>query len=213
VSAAGGGASTLGAYRSDDRGQSWTNLGIGNIQATYGWYLSVVGVHPQEPDTVFMGGLTLERSTNAGASWSNVTPPHVDLHALAWDAAGRLVAGDDGGVHRTSSLGNSWSALNQGLGLVQFYAGLSSDPTDDERFFGGTQDNGSNRRSSDSLVWTQVFGGDGGWTQIDPSNPARVFVESRARATSTARRTVATASRGLAAASRAVTATASCRPT
>jgi photosystem II stability/assembly factor-like uncharacterized protein len=150
---------------------------VGSIQATYGWYLSVVSVHPTDPNTVFMGGLDLVRSTNAGSSFSTVTPPHVDMHALAWDAAGRLVAGDDGGVHRTANLGSSWSSLNTGLGVVQFYAGLSTHPTDDTILFGGTQDNGSNRRNSDTRNWTQVFGGDGGWTQLDQANPLRVFVE------------------------------------
>lgn len=173
----GGGAPTLGGYRSDNGGASWTRINLGNIQATYGWYLSVVTVHPTDPNTVFMGGVDLVRSTNAGSSFSTVTPPHVDMHALVWDAAGRLVVGDDGGVHRTTNLGGSWSSLNNGLGVVQFYAGLSTHPHDGTILFGGTQDNGSNRRNTDTRNWTQVFGGDGGWTQLDQANPLRVFVE------------------------------------
>ncbi len=173
----GGGASMRGAYRSDDAGATWSQMPLSNIQASYGWYLSVVSVSPADANTVFMGGLSFERSTNSGASWSTVTPPHVDLHAAAWDAAGRLVVGDDGGVHRSSNLGGTWSSLNDGLGLIQFYAGASTHPTDDRVLFGGTQDNGTNRRSTDSLLWTQVFGGDGGWTQLDQLNPSRVFCE------------------------------------
>lgn len=173
----GGGASTLGAYRSDDGGATWTSLPIGNIQATYGWYLSVVAVHPTNPDIVLMGGVDLVRSTDAGRNWSYVTPPHVDMHAIAWDASGRLVVGDDGGVHRSTNLGNSWSSINNNLGVIQFYAGLSTHPTDPLILFGGTQDNGTNRRNTNSKNWTQVFGGDGGWTQIDQRNPSRVFVE------------------------------------
>lgn len=176
-SGTGGGASSLGGFRSDNGGASWASLPIGNIQASYGWYLSLVTVSPTDPNTVLMGGLTLHRSTNAGASWSNVTPPHVDLHAAAWDASGRLVVGDDGGLHRTTNVGSSWSPLNQGLGLTQLYAGLSSHPTDDETFFGGFQDNGSNRRNTTTQGWAQVFGGDGGWTQVDQVNPNVVFVE------------------------------------
>ena len=173
----GGNASTLGAYRSDNSGVSWTTLPMGNIQASYGWYLSVVSVHPTDPDTVFMGGVSLVRSTNGGSSWDTVTPPHVDLHALAWDASGRLVAGDDGGLHRSGDLGSEWEPLNTGLGSIQFYAGLSLHPTDDMIMMGGTQDNGTNLRRSASGEWDMVFGGDGGWTLIHPNDPAVLFCE------------------------------------
>ncbi len=176
ASATGGNATTLDAYRSDDGGTTWTPLSIGSIQSTYGWFLSVITVDPTDADTVFMGGLNLYRSTTAGQYWSNASPPHVDQHALAWDAAGRLLAGDDGGVHRSSSLGSGWTALNDGFGAIQFYAGLSTHPTNDRLILGGTQDNGSNIRLP-SLVWVQLFGGDGGWTQIDQFTPNRLFVE------------------------------------
>lgn len=173
----GGNASTLGAYRSDNGGVAWTTLPLGNIQSSYGWYLSFVSVRPSDANAVFMGGLDLSRSTNSGASWNTVTPPHVDMHAAAWDAAGRLVVGDDGGVHRTTNLGDSWIALNDGLGLVQFYAGLSTHPTDTDYLLGGTQDNGSNIRTTGTPEWTQLFGGDGGWTQLDQVTPTRLFIE------------------------------------
>ena len=176
ATSSGGNASTLGAYRSDNGGTSWTSLPIGSIQSTYGWYLCVVSVQPSNSSTVFMGGLDLYRSTNAGAAWSDVAPPHVDQHAMAWDALGRLVAGHDGGVTRTANLGSSWTSHNN-LGIIQFYAGLSSHPTNAEYFLGGTQDNGSNIRNAPGLGWTQVFGGDGGWTQLDQAAANRLFVE------------------------------------
>jgi photosystem II stability/assembly factor-like uncharacterized protein len=177
--ATGGGASTLGGYRSDDGGTTWTTTALGSIQATYGWYLSCIGVSPTNPDAVLFGGLNKVRSTNGGASFSTVTPPHVDIHAIAFDAAGRLISGNDGGVHRSTNLGTTWTHLNTGLGTIQFYAGLSTHPTNDLVIFGGTQDNGSHRRSTSSLSWTSIAGGDGGWTQVDRTNPLRVFVESQ----------------------------------
>jgi photosystem II stability/assembly factor-like uncharacterized protein len=177
ASSSGGGASTFGAYRSDDWGANWTTLPIPSIQSTYGWYLNVVSVSPTNANTAFFGGLDLVRTTDAGASFTYVTPPHVDLHALAWDASGRFLAGDDGGVHRSTNLGTSWSSLNTGLGTVQFYAGVSDHPTDPLVFFGGAQDNGTNRRNTGTTGWSQVFGGDGGWTQLDATQPARTFAE------------------------------------
>jgi photosystem II stability/assembly factor-like uncharacterized protein len=177
ASATGGGASARGAYRSDDGGESWVRIGDGPDQSSYGWYLSVVRVHPANPDIVFMGGLSLIRRNASGIAWSVVTPPHVDQHAIAFDAAGRLIAGCDGGVYRSTNLGGSWQSLNAGLGTIQFYAGLSTHPTDEAVIFGGTQDNGSNLRTGASLQWQHVAGGDGGWTQIDQTNPLRMFAE------------------------------------
>lgn len=177
--ASGNNGTTLGAFRTDNAGTTWTNIGsFGNIQATYGWYLSAVSVHPTTPDTVFMAGYSFMRSTNAGAAWTNVTPPHVDLHAVAWDSTNRLLVGEDGGIVRSTaaSLGNSWTTRNQGLGIIQFYAGLSTHPTDANALFIGAQDNGTNHRTLDSTDWFQVFGGDGGWTQLDRQSPNRVFV-------------------------------------
>ena len=172
--ASGSGASAIGGYRSDNGGTSWISRGSVD-QSSYGWYLSAVSVKPDDPNTVFYAGLTMSRYVNA--SGSDVTPPHVDCHAIAWDAAGRLLVGDDGGIHRSTNLGSSWTSLANGLGTVQFYAGLSVHPTDDNSFLGGAQDNGTNRRTSNSRTWQGVLGGDGGWTQLDDSSPNIVFGE------------------------------------
>jgi photosystem II stability/assembly factor-like uncharacterized protein len=176
--ASGGGASTLGVFRSDNGGTSWTSLStVGSTHATYGWYLCTSGVSPTDPNAVLIGGLTLRRSTNAGSTWATVTPPHVDLHALEFDANNRLLCGGDGGLHRSSDLGASWQSLNNNLSLVQFYAGLSVHPYNADDIIGGTQDNGTNRRTS-GTNWTSVLGGDGGYTGIDPTG-TRVYAESQ----------------------------------
>jgi photosystem II stability/assembly factor-like uncharacterized protein len=176
----GGGATALGAYTSGDSGQTWTLVSSSIPQATYGWYLSVIAVHPTQPQLAVFGGLDLVRYT-AGA-WSNITPPHVDLHAAAWDAAGRLIVGCDGGIYSSPDNGANWVSRNAGLGLIQFYAGLSTHPTDPEVILGGMQDNGTARRGSTSLTWSWVSGGDGGWTQINQQNPSIAFAESQGTA-------------------------------
>lgn len=166
--ATGDGATVLGAYRSDDAGATWTDLAVPDLQATYGWYLSLITVAPQNPDTVLMGGVTLHRLTAGSGTWATVTPQHVDMHAADWDASGRLVCGDDGGVHRSANAGSGWTALNFGLSVIQFYAGLSTNPANPNHIWGGTQDNGTNVHTS-GRYWTNVYGGDGGWTQFNPA--------------------------------------------
>jgi hypothetical protein len=88
-----------------------------------------------------------------------------------------VLAGDDGGLHRSGNLGDSWVSLNTGLGVMQFYAGLSLHPTSDVVVLGGTQDNGTHLRKTDSKSWTNVLGGDGGTTAIDQRAPQRMFAE------------------------------------
>ncbi|MEQ1821761.1 MAG: hypothetical protein ABL949_04575 [Fimbriimonadaceae bacterium] len=173
--AGGGGADTLGAYRSDDFGNTWTPLAIGNIQSTYGWYLNCVGVSPVAPDSAFFGGLTLSRTVNGGASFTSVTPPHVDLHALTYDASGRLLAGCDGGVYRSSDNGATWTSLNNGIGTTQFYAGVAAHPTNVNIAIGGLQDNGTVIRPSATMNWNAVIGGDGGWAELNQVAPLNMW--------------------------------------
>ena len=151
-------------------------MSLTNLQATYGWYLSTITTHPESADVIFMGGVWLRRSVDGGATWAFVTPPHVDIHATEWNAATMLICGNDGGVHRGNSFGNYWERLNVGLGTIQFYAGLSTDPTYDNRILGGMQDNGSAVNLND-FQWQDLATGDGGWTQIDQRHSARLFVE------------------------------------
>ena len=171
-----GGSHTWGVLRSDDGGDSWTRSNPGDFQRS-GAYNSAITVDPDDPDTFYLGGVLMLRSTDGGRTYEDVTPLHVDLHGFAWDAAGRLLAADDGGLHRTVNRGDTWTALNDGLGMVQFYAGLSVHPTDPDFILGGTQDNGTNLRTGNGLDWTRIFGGDGGYTAVRPDDPDVLFLE------------------------------------
>ncbi len=172
----GGGSGGLGFFTTTNGGAAWTLVNSGS-GPTYQWYFGVIGVHPTNPAIACYGNLNI---TWSGAALG--TPAHVDQHAIAWDAAGRIVAGCDGGVYRNPGTGGTWTPLNTGLGIIQIYPGLSTHPTNPEFVLGGFQDNGSAKRTADSLVWTQVTGGDGGWTQINQSNPSIMFTESQGTA-------------------------------
>ncbi|MBS0195877.1 MAG: hypothetical protein JSR77_03885 [Planctomycetes bacterium] len=176
--ATGGGSTTVGVYRSSDRGATWTAGSIGSgSQATYGWYFAAVGVNPTNADDVYFGGLDLVRSTNGATTTATVNIPHPDVHALAFDASGRLVVGCDGGVYRRQ--GTTWATLNTGLTLTQCYAGLSTHPTNDEIMLVGLQDNGCVLRQSNTTVWTHVTGGDGGFTQTNQLDPTVLYTQSQ----------------------------------
>jgi len=177
--AKGGSASTLGVYRSNDGGLSWTFTYPGSIHATYGWYLNVITVDPANENVAFVGGVYLYKTSNGGNSWLEVgQSQHIDFHALTYDASGRLLCGNDGGVYRSQDSGATWAILNNNLGIIQFYAGISLDPNDPDIIYGGTQDNGTLKRLGvEKNNWKIILGGDGGYTGISPNNSQVIFSE------------------------------------
>lgn len=71
----------------------------------------------------------------------------------------------------------AWSSLNSGYGVTQFYHGDSA--REDEFFVGGAQDNGSSRvlAADTPNGWDMVYGGDGGYVAIDPTDSSHLFIE------------------------------------
>jgi photosystem II stability/assembly factor-like uncharacterized protein len=71
----------------------------------------------------------------------------------------------------------AWESLNNNYGVTQFYHGDSAHTAD--VFIGGCQDNGTNRVQAVGTpnAWDIVFGGDGGYTAVDPTNADVMYVE------------------------------------
>jgi photosystem II stability/assembly factor-like uncharacterized protein len=103
--------------------------------------------------------------------------PHPDHHGIAFDASGRLLDTNDGGIWRLDNpnLNFRWVNLNGNLNTVQF-TGIALHPTDPNIMFGGTQDNGT-LRFTGSDAWEFVVSGDGGYVRVDPSSPNFVYTE------------------------------------
>jgi len=97
-----------------------------------------------------------------------------DLMDIVQLPGGALIAGGDG-LHRSTDGGSSWIALNNGLGLIQCYAGLSRKHQGTSVFV-GLQDNGTVWRHPEG-DWQYLLGGDGGWTQVDPTRSYVIFGE------------------------------------
>jgi uncharacterized repeat protein (TIGR01451 family) len=143
-----------GIYRSTDGGQTWLNLG---------WDLHpdfhAVAMDPNNADHVLIG--------NDGGVWysadrggrPNITSP---LNSVDWqNLNGTVNPATAGVIHRT------------GLDIAQYssiqIAQSVPAGADSPRMWGGTQDNGTQRKSANSQTWFDVAGGDGGQVLVDPS--------------------------------------------
>jgi hypothetical protein len=161
-------------------------------QAGYGqgWYDTTLAIDPLNPNVIYAGGSdnggtpgNIE-SFDGGNSWAKVNDiggngPHTDDHAVAFDADGNLIDGNDGGVFKLTNPGDqnkeSWSSLNTNLQITQFY-GVAVDPTNGYVVYGGSQDNGEDKYGG-SAGWSEIWGGDGGITRVDPTNDNIVYEE------------------------------------
>jgi hypothetical protein len=118
----------------------------------------------------------------------NHNQAHSDQHA-ALITGGRLYIGNDGGVYSkavTDHTTGNWTDLNQHLDVLQYYSAAGSG---DSTIYGGLQDNGSTRifpspstitldnGSTATANAMQPFGGDGGYTLVDPANSNNVITE------------------------------------
>jgi hypothetical protein len=113
---------------------------------------------------------------------------HSDQHAAIIDR-GKLYIGNDGGVYARSLTNHAtgdWTNLNAHLDALQYYGAQGSG---DSIIYGGMQDNGSNKvfttptsvlddhSNPIKVSSVQVFGGDGGYTLVDPTNSQNVITE------------------------------------
>lgn len=180
--------------RSTDRGETWTQTdipgpsyaGAQTYTNSQGWYNNAIEVHPLDAGTVYAAGIDFWRSTNGGDSWTQLTnwyeetgaPPyvHADHHAIIFNPSNssEIYLGTDGGVYRTVNGGTTWTSLNNNLFITQFYYGVP-EPVG-EKYYGGTQDNGTLKSTGDTY-WSMIFGGDGGATEVDYNNPEIVYAE------------------------------------
>lgn len=200
----------LGIWKTTNAGQSWTqmttpltsnqfNRNDGYITALghQGGYAQALLVHPTDPNTVFLAGLDIYKSTDGGNSWAQVSmwlPPsdrrnpeglpyvHADHHVFAFDPSTNpptLYNTSDGGAARSRDLGQTWEQLNHDLGVTQFYT-FAVHPTNPSIMLGGTQDNGTPMTVNNQInSWNDIVGADGWQTFFDYTNPARIYVSTQ----------------------------------
>lgn len=168
--------SGLRMYRTGDGADTWEQVDAAGAPCQFRcYYTNTVSVHPDDPDEVVFGSVRLYRSRDGGETFRSLSGvPYVDEQLLVLDTArgaDALYLANDGGVHRTTDAGDSWTSLASNLAVIQFYRGIALHPSDPGVTLGGTQDQGTLRSSPGSMVWTQVIGGDGGYNAFDAEDP------------------------------------------
>lgn len=173
-----------GVYKSTNGGDTWarvTDAALSNLYSNFGWYFGNIRVDPQDANRVYALGVTLYRSTTGGSSWSAVTGSmHVDQHDLLVDPADPsfILAGNDGGLYLAVTGPGSWIKVLD-LPITQYYA-ITADHQLPARLYGGTQDNGTMRTLTGNLNdWQAIYGGDGFYCLVDPTNNSYVYAESQ----------------------------------
>ena len=132
-----------GVYRSTDRGQSWTHLGLEQTR-----HIAKVRIHPQNPDLVYVAALGhahgpnpergLYRTRDGGKTWELILSrgenagaidlsmdarnPRI-LYAAFWETRRlphTLISGGEGsGIFKSIDGGDTWTELSRKPGLPQ----------------------------------------------------------------------------------------------
>ena len=160
-----------GFYVSNNRGESFNTAALPGSQGGFGWWFGRIWVDPANADHLFVAGVNLRESSNAGLTWGNSAGLHADQHAMEWDArvARRVYEGNDGGLYRSDANGatQTWTKATYEPYTQHYQVEVAE--TDPSRMTGGTQDNGC-IRSWRTPSWNGYGCGDGEYVPIDWSN-------------------------------------------
>lgn len=138
-------------------------------QSTYDWSFAV---HPTDEDAMYIGDISLFRTTDGGANWVAVSGSgndggsiHVDMHTIEYSTTSNTpFVGCDGGLYKYAGATSQWIRLNN-LGISQVYR-LGVGVFNDDLIVCGNQDNGFFQ--NDGTQWNYRLIGDGTEGIIDP---------------------------------------------
>ncbi len=187
-------------YRSNDKGESWNKMTENNdymerFCGTYGWVMGQIRVNPLDENCLYILGLAMAKSNDAGKTWKRFQPVdkgseyiHGDNHALWIDPADSnyIINGDDGGVALTYDGGKNWKNFYKSIPTTQFY-NITYDSKAPFNIIGSVQDEGSFMGSiknifgvKDSTIvkWKGAPGGEGVIHAIDPGDANTIYTSS-----------------------------------
>jgi hypothetical protein len=153
-----GGSSPFGGvYKSTNNGASFTLMvdtpnilgyaSDGSTMDGQGAYNLAIKSDPNDADVLYVGAITLWKSTNGGATFNLNSPwaygVHADKHGFLFSPFNpkKLYVYHDGGIDLTIDGGDTWTTMEDGLSASEFYK-MGSSGLYKDNILGGLQDNG-----------------------------------------------------------------------
>lgn len=166
-------------YKSSDGGQTFAVQANPDPTVNFGftWYAMCMAVNETDSNSIVIGATSMGYSTDGGKTWLKAREQHSDHHIMVSNGT-RVYAGCDGGLssYNWGSF-NTYTSLNNGLNITQFYAGAASPHV--AYVMGGCQDNGTNESRNSAPNFTQVGGGDGGYAFYHASENGTRYVSTQ----------------------------------
>lgn len=176
-----------GIWRSEDKGKSWKRMCDNKTYKMINFrpfYYSQIRVDPSDDTVVYVFSRDLYVSKDKGKKFKSISAgTHPDHHALwinPWNHL-HLIDGNDGGINISYDGGKNWYDIRH-MALAQVYH-LGIDMRNPYYVYCGLQDNGSwggpsatlNLAGITNSDWYMIGGGDGFYTQVDPSDPNIIY--------------------------------------
>ena len=171
-----------GLYRSDDGGETWTQVNDERKLRQRAWYYTRVYADTKDVNTVYVLNVRYHKSTDGGKNFNTYNAPHGDHHDLwiAPENPARMIIGDDGGAQVTYDGGETWSTYHN-QPTSQFYR-VTTDNAFPYRIYVAQQDNSTIRiphRTDGYAIteddWESTAGGESAHIAVDPEDNDIVY--------------------------------------
>jgi len=183
--------------KSVNNGQTWSQLDSPSTDswATLAWHAFILKVKPDDPNSIFTGGLDLWKTDNSGGSYMRVSDwskmywgggtdyVHADQHNIQFrpNYPNSAIFSSDGGVFYTATANQTQPVFmerNKGYNTLQFYSCAMNPTLGSQKYIGGLQDNGTVYYNNGPLdINDMIDGGDGASCFWD-NNESSIFITS-----------------------------------
>jgi len=161
-------------------------VNVGGEKFGHQWnYDKAIALSPVDTNVILIGLVPLIKSMNKGAAFavidsmnSFINGIHVDFHELEFSLfnTNTLYAVNDGGIYVSHDIGETWTSLNNGMNVTQYYK-LSSSFLNPDLLMGGAQDNGP--QLFDGQNWFVLLEADGMSCSFDKADENIAYASSQ----------------------------------